>query len=653
MKNLVNLILTIILLFSLREPMKAQYILKAADAQYELHNFNKAIDLYEQAYKKKATLYTAERLAACNTFIHNYKQAESWYAIAVNMPGSSVENHLNYARALQNNSKYSEAKVEYRNYTAQNTKVSAVEHSLWLLSCDSALKWMQTPVKVTITNQKSLNSRQSDWGAVPYQDGFVFVSDRAGGDLGVTKESKPFLKFDGAKAPDKKSYGWTGNPYQRLYQQRKGTDSVQLFPFTAGTDYHVGPASFTANGNEMYFALTRIPQKQIYVKGKATINIEIYSSEKDSLGNWGAPMPFKYNDVSAYSVGDPYISKDGNSLYFVSNMPGGMGGTDIYVCLKAGPGDWGAPVNLKEINTDGNERSPYFDDNNTFYFSSDGRIGMGGLDIYCAARISGGKISKPVNLGYPFNSPQDDFAYGATTDSTGYFSSNRMDGLGADDIYTFHKQKMNLTFQLAGTVYKKNTYVPLANAIVSLSKNNGGTLKVETDSSGTFKFALEEGAAYSIAGEKTNFRSDGAEVSTRSLKQSSILQHDLYLEAVEMDKAIRLENIYYDFDKWDIRRDAAVELDKLVKIMQDNPTIWIELGSHTDSRGNDAFNMTLSQKRAEAAVQYIISKGINSNRIEAKGYGETQLLNQCANGVKCTETQHQLNRRTEFKIVKY
>jgi peptidoglycan-associated lipoprotein len=650
-KSLLSLILMITLLIAAQRKAKAQYILKAADAQYELFNYSKAIDLYEQAYKKKATRYAAERLGACNASLHNYRQTESWYAIAVAMPGGSVENHLNYARALQNNSKYTEAKAEYRKYAAQNTKVTPVQSSLWILSCDSALNWMAHPVKVQFRDAQALSSPQSDWGAVDYNGGLVFVSDRVNGTMKQEKEKKPFLKFDGAKSPDKKNYGWTGNPYQRLYQKQKGTDSVHLFPFSAGTAYHVGPASFTEDGNEMYFAMTRVPEKEEYVKNQATINVEIYSSKRDSLGKWGVPVPFRYNNVNRYSVGDPYISKDGNSLYFVSNMPGGMGGTDLYVCLKSGPDGWAAPVNLKEVNTEGNERSPYFDRDNKFYFSSDGRIGMGGLDIYSAVWISG-KLSRPVNLGYPFNSPQDDFAYSSSSDSTGYCSSNRLGGLGEDDIYSFTKKKMNLMFKLAGTVYNKSTHTPLANAIVSLSKNNGGTLKVETDSSGTYKFGLDEGSAYSLAGEKTNFRSEEAEVSTQSLQVSTAIQRDLYLEAVEMDKAIRLENIYYDFNKWNIRADAAVELDKLVKIMQDNPAIWIELGSHTDSRGNDAYNRALSQKRAESAVQYINSRGINRNRIEAKGYGETQLLNQCANGVPCTEAEHRLNRRTEFKIVK-
>lgn len=654
MKPIANTILSTILLISLQGSATAQYVLNAADAQYELFNYTKAIDLYEQAYKKKASLYTAEQLAVCNALIHDYKQTESWYAIAAAMKNSPAANMLNYARALQSNSKYGEAKAVYQKYLAQNSQPASAQSRLWVSSCDSALKWMQTPVKVTITNMKAANSLQSDWGAVPYQDGVVFVSDRSNYTKQNIKAHKPFLRFDGRRSPDKKNYGWTGNAYQRLYLQQKDADSAQLFPLEAGTAYHVGPVSFTSDGNEIYFAMTRIPKEEMFVKGIATIHIETYSCKKDSLGKWERPVPFKYNNVNAYSVGDPFISNDGTRLYFVSDMPGGAGGTDLYICLKNESGGWDTPVNLEEINTEGNERSPYEDADHTFYFSSDGHTGMGGLDIFRATRSHAGKISNPVNLGYPFNSPQDDFAYRPVTDSTGYFSSNRVDGSGSDDIYSFliPKTNLSLVFQLSGTIYSKRTHIPLANAIVSLRKKDGNTLKVETDNSGTYKFDLETATVYSLTGEKTNFRSDATAISTFDLRRSTTLQYDLYLEEVEIDKAIRLENIYYDFDKWDIRMDATAALDKLVKIMQDNETIWVELGSHTDSRGNDPYNMILSQKRAESAVAYIISRGINRNRIEAKGYGETQLLNKCANGIQCSPLEHQLNRRTEFRIVR-
>lgn len=650
-KSFFSLIIILLLLMA-QKPAWAQYVLKEADAQFELFNYIKAIDLYEQGYKKKATLHAAERLGECYELVNNYKQTESWYAIAAGTAGSSPENILHYAKALQNNSKYAEAKIQYQKYSDQNKAVTAVQQRIWSLSCDSAMQWMQRPTTTRIDNQKGLNSGQSDWGAVQSNGQVVFASDRGNTLVDLEKQGRPFLKFDGAKLPDKNVYGWTGNHYLRLYSQHIGKDSLAMFPLVAGTDYHVGPASFTGDGKVMFFTLTRIPKKPEYVNGKlATVHIEIFSSKQGAQGKWLSPVGFPYNNANEYSVGDPYLSKGGDSLYFVSNMPGGKGGTDIYLSLRLADGTWGKPLNLNAINTEGNERTPSIGTGGTLYFSSDGRIGMGGLDVF-SAEIVNGKISEPKNLGYPVNSPQDDFAYVFSSVTTGYLASNRTEGLGDDDIYSFIEKQI-IAFELIGKVYDKNTRQVLNNAIVTLGKVNGGFLKVQTDEDGKFSFNLDETSDYNLTGEKTNYRSDAATLTTKNLTTSTTINRDLYLEAIVLDKAIRLENIYYDFDKSNIRPAGAVELDKVVKIMQDNPTIWIELGSHTDSRGNDQYNQWLSQSRANSAVQYIIDRGIEKNRITAKGYGESQLLNRCGNGVKCSEADHQLNRRTEFKIVKY
>jgi len=643
-------IITTLLLF-LNSGAKAQYVLNAADAQYELFNYTRAIDLYEQAYQKKQTKYAAERLYHCYSLVNDYKQAESWSAIVAGMPDAKPENILAYAVALQQNSKYSEAKQQFQKYGSLNKTINPAELNRWLLSCDSALYWMKNPKEIVITNADKLNTPQSDWGLTAYNNGIAFASDRGASTTLQSASNRPFLKFDGARQPDKTIYGWTGNHYLRLYTQNEQDDRVHVFPVQTHTNYHMGPASFTKAGKEMYFTLTKIPPKPVFVKGKlATVNVEIYSSKLDEQGKWTSPIPFSYNKVDEYSVGDPFISPDGNTLYFSSTMPGGAGGADIYVCQRSADGNWSVPVNLKALNTPGNERTPVLGDDQSFYFSSDGRIGMGGLDIY-STKMQQMQFSDIKNLGYPLNSPQDDFAYVKTSALNGYLSSNRMGGQGNDDIYSFAAQQL-LAFKLTGIVFDKRSNLPLRDAIVTLNKVKGQSLKVQTDHTGAFKFNLEQLSDYQLIGEKTAYRNDLAQLSTKGFTTSTVIERNLYLEKAELEKAIRLENIYYDFDKSNIRPDAAIELNKLVKIMQDNPTIWIELGSHTDSRGNDQYNQWLSQSRANAAVQYIIDQGIDKNRITAKGYGETMLLNKCANGVKCTEADHQLNRRTEFKIVK-
>jgi len=623
---------------------KAQYMLKEADKQYELYNYKMAIDLYEQAYQKKNTLQTAIRLAEANALIGNYRQAESWYAIAVKMPGSIADHLLGYAKALINNSKYDEAKIQLLKFRSGNAKFSQTKLEILLQSCDSAVKWMKNPVPFQVQSQMSLNSQQADWGAVRNGEKIIFVSDR---NQSPKKIGKPFLKLDGNQMPDQNIYGWTGNPYSRLYQTTTEGNTLDNFPIDIDTDYHIGAASFTADGNEMYFTLTRLPQKLRYNKaGLATIHTEIFYSKKTADGKtWDKPTPFKFNKVSEYSVGDPHISKDGKQLYFVANAPGGKGGTDIYLTRKSASGEWTDPLNLEEVNTEGNERSP-FEGEGVFFFSSDGLVGMGGLDIFMATHSLKGPTA-PVNLGYPINSAQDDFAFNIDSQGNGFLSSNRLEGLGCDDIYHVAKQQVR-TLKLEGKIYNKKTGLPLASAIVSLKTDKGTLLKLQTDSIGYYIFKIDKGIAYELSAEQTNFRRAEINFTTTT----TTLTRDIYLIPIEVNQPIRIENIYYSFNRSNIRSDAAVELDKLVKLMNDNPTIWVEIGSHTDSRGNDRYNLWLSQQRANSVVQYLVSRGIAKNRIVGKGYGVTRLVNRCKKGVNCTPTEHQLNRRTEIKITK-
>lgn len=645
MRNAIKLSIILVLVIAQGQFAKAQYVIKEADVQYELFNYTKAIELYTSAYQKKKTTHAAERLAESYRLTRDYKQAESWYAILVTMEGSKPDAVLKYAEALRHNAKYLEAKIQFDKYADLDKATTAAQRSLWSASCDSAVKWMQNPRSVTIKNEQGLNSAQSDWGAVKYESGLIFTSDRANKSAEAKASiNRPFLKFDGSKLPDRNTYGWTGNGYLRLYQ--KNGDSVSLFPINPGTNYHIGSPSFTADGNEVFFTLTRIPDHIERKKGEpSTINIELYSSEKVD-GKWAKPNAFRYNAVNSYSVGDPLISGDGKTLYFVSNMPGGKGGTDIYKSTRNSDSTWNDAVNLAEYNSIGNERTPMIDADNNFYFSSDGFAGMGGLDIF---KAEGNLIQ---NMGYPINAADDDFAFSLTSKTEGYLSSNRAGGQGSDDIYSF-VEKLVLNFKLEGKVFDKQTNEPLANAIVSLKKQDGNTLKTSTTDDGSFKFNLDEESDYAIEAGKTNYRTAAGEpLTTKGLTESTTLKRDMFLETIVIGKAIKLENIYYDFDKSDIRPDAAVELDKLVTIMKENPTIWIELGSHTDSRGNDQYNQWLSQSRANSAVQYIIDRGVDKSRISAKGYGESMLVNNCSNGVKCSAADHQLNRRTEFIITK-
>ncbi|MET4081386.1 peptidoglycan-associated lipoprotein [Pedobacter sp. UYP30] len=635
---------------------KAQYVIKEADAQFGLNSYQKAASLYEQAYRKKPTLHAAERAAESYAAQRDFRLAESWYAIASTMPEGDANNTLQYAKALQNNSKYAEAKEQYKKYAQLKNSVGSAEEKLFTSSCDSAMIWMRSPISVTIVNEKTLNSPQSDWAAVKELGITVFASDRTIVGADQQQKARPFFKFDRARKPNKNINLSTGNSYLRLYEQDGESDSILFFPMHEATEYHIGPASFTNDGLTMYFArsqtLKETTQRKIKKRQSKfdTLAVGIYTSSKDNSGKWSAPIPFKYNSNDGYSVGDPFIRSNGNQLYFSSNIPGGLGGMDLYLCTKTDAGEWSEPINLREVNSDGNDRSPNIGTDGALYFSSDGRIGMGGLDIYKSVQ-SGGKFGIPVNMHYPVNSPQDDFAFNMTTESDGFLSSNRIDGLGSDDIYRFSIKKA-IALSLIGKVLNKKTNEPLSNVSITLSQTTGQVLKAETDDRGDFKLKLADSSEYRLLAEKTGYKSGGINLSTKGLDSSTVLTQNLYLDQIAINEPVKLDNIYYDFDKATIRPDAVKELDKLVKIMQDSPTIFVELGSHTDSRGSDAYNLKLSQRRADAAVQYIISRGINKNRIEAKGYGETKPVNGCVNGVKCSAADYQLNRRTEFKITK-
>jgi peptidoglycan-associated lipoprotein len=658
MKKILTAVSLMVCLSVLGLTTKAQYTLKQADGQYNLFNYSKAVDLYLKAYKKTPTYYIAEHIANCYHLLRDYPNQETWYATAISIDGTKPDNILKYANALKNNEKYKEAKAEFTRYYILSRPTDTAHRNFYTTACDSAVKWLADSAHIErfeIKNEYILNSPKSDWGAVKTNGSTVFTSDR--GEIIEKDAKKPFLRFDNVnRGPDKKVYEWTDNGYLRLYKMDdngKSADVLQLFPVDAETEYHIGAATFTANGNEMYFTVTRLPKKWLKDTAKIkTINLEIYSTRR-SGAKWASPVSFKYNNAAKFSNDDPFITPDGKTLYFVSDRPGGMGGTDIYTCTRNNGGNWSEPVNLKAINTFGNERTPVTDPHNNLYFSSDGYKGMGGLDIFKATRVGNTYAPQKINLAYPINSAQDDFAYTVLTDSTGYFSSNRFGGQGSDDIYSYTIKPASC-YRLDGVVYQTGTQIPIANATVTLAKVKGKAIKVRTDETGAFTFCLDKKSAYALRGEKVGYLVDNETVSTIGLEPGTAIKKDLYLDKIELNKAIRLKNIYYDLDKSFIRPDAAKELNKLIKIMKDNPTLIIEIGSHTDSRANDDYNMALSQRRAKAAVDYITSVGdIDEDRIVAHGYGETRLLNRCANGVKCSEEEHQLNRRTEFTILKY
>jgi len=463
------------------------------------------------------------------------------------------------------------------------------------------------------------------------------------------------------------TYGWTGNSFLRVYTADRGADNGLSDAVIAdeginNVPYHTGPVAADEQGTTLYMTRT-YPGKQGEVSREnrrryRTNKLELYIYTKGDDGGWQSE-PFPYNKVEEYSVGHAALSGDGSILYFVSDMPGGQGGTDIWYSERQGDGSWGTPVNAgATVNSAGDELFPNVGPDGTLYYSSDGFAGMGGLDIF---RSTGSRAgwTRPVNLRYPVNSPGDDFAYITTYEGeeglAGYLSSNRNGGRGGDDIYSFTFEKPKIIIILKGTASDKNTTDRLADVSVTLYDGMREIVaRKRTDGSGTFEFVLDRDKSYTVLGQKEKYHGDSAKVTTVGITESDTLEVALLLEPVfEVGKTFELENIYYDFDKHNIRPDAAAVLDELVRTLRDNPTLRIELSSHTDSRGSDAYNLALSQRRAQSAVDYLVSRGIARDRMVARGYGETRLVNNCGNGVPCTREQHQANRRTEVTVLAY
>lgn len=613
-----------------------------ADRLFKEYQYANASKIYLKLVDvKQPKLKDMERLATCFQKMNNYEDAETWYSRVVAVPDSKVENLLAYGAVLKTNSRYDQAKKALQEYAGKTGNGKLVANDI--AGCDSALVWMANPTTHKIRNEEQINTANADFSAFPSAGQVYFT----------------------AEAEEKsKTYGWTGNSFLKVYTASRAADNglsgVQLANKNINHEsYHVGPVSSNRAGDVLFLTRTYPGKKGEVSKEEKhsyrTHNLELFILKKVN-GTWQTPVPFAYNDVQKYSVGHAALSNDEKILYFVSDMPGGQGGTDIWYSTVNADGSWGTPVNAGNvINTPGNEMFPSITADGKLFYSTNGLPGMGGLDIFSSTGQQS-EWSKPQNLRYPINSAGDDFAFIANNElSSGYLSSNRKGGKGSDDIYSFHYTKPRIILALSGFTYNKKTNEKLSETAITLY--NGGreiVAKQISKTDGVFFFELEPGVDYKVVGAKNGFYGDSTTVSTRGIVKSDTLNTSLYLDPLfEKGKIIALKNIHYDFDKDNIRPDAAKILDELVRTMRDNPTLKIELGSHTDSRGVDIYNLDLSQRRARSAVNYLVSRGISRDRMVAKGYGETKLLNRCANGVKCSPAEHQANRRTEFTILDY
>ncbi len=604
----------------------ASYQVRKGDQAMDLLSYTKAEKHYEKALKQKPSRNILIRAAETEAKQNKVEEAAMHYAAAEETAPLHGEDAFQYGKLLMGLGKYGQAEpFLIRALEERPERRDAVE---LIGACQGYRSFYNDSSRYEV-NLVPLEGVATAYSAVPFGKGLLFAAQR--------------------EASMGKRDPWTGYAYADLYQVDLANDGTPGSPIplkgAVNGAYHEGSAVVSPDGRTLYFTRSNYYGRKL-LKDKDNIsNLKMFRATLDEKGEWGNISEFGYNSET-YSVGHPALSKDGKTLYFTSDMPGGLGGKDLWYTTDIGTG-WGTPVNMgPTINTRGDEMFPSVV-GDALYFSSTGHNNMGGLDIFETHR-EGEFWSEPQNMGYPVNSTRDDF--GLWLDSTGtkgYLSSSRS---GTDQIHALSVHPP--IFAVAGLITNVKTGEAIPGAVVTLRNLSTKEEKqVTADAEGRFHFDLEPNTAYIIAADADGMFSQSTPASTVGLGLSTILRADLQLEPLIVDKPMAVPNIYYDYDKWDIRPDAAVELNKLARIFLDNPGITFELSSHTDSRGGDMYNLVLSDARAKSAVDYLVRQGVPPERLIAKGYGETMLVNGCSNGLQCTEEEHQANRRTEFKVL--
>ncbi|MDT0539392.1 OmpA family protein [Croceitalea sp. P059] len=549
-----------------------------------------------------------------------------------------------YIHALKGVGNYGMAKLLTKRYE-EVLKEAEYDISTLESNKDQLEKLLKMQPQFYVSNL-SINTKLADFGAAYYQNQIVFASSRDTMNLHT------------------RIYKWNEQPYLNLFTAdtiSSGLDlkNVTAFSKTINSKYHEAIVAFSPDGKTMYFTRNNYTNKDLKRDDDGTNHLKLYKSKLVDNA-WSTPIELPFNDLN-YSVGQPALSPDGKKLYFVSDMPGSIGSTDIFVVDILADDTYGNPKNLgPTINTSGREMFPYVTEGK-FYFSSDGHLGLGGLDVF--ESLQNESFSKPINLGKPLNSNLDDFAYVVNEQTQqGYFSSNRKGGKGDDDIYSFQRIEVPCTQSVFGQVTSQENNRPLSYSMVTIEDKSGKVLAETTsDNLGEYYFELNLPCEqiFLIKASKEGFENSESQFKT-SIEPNFINEVPVGLKKLNPLIVreggllkIKIGMIYFDFDKHNIRYDASIELNKIVFLMKEYPNMIIKIESHTDSRGNDAYNERLSDRRAKATRDYIISNGIAANRIEsAIGYGEKQLVNECNNSSECSNEKHNVNRRSEFIILR-
>lgn len=599
---------------------------KTADKLYKKFEYVDAAKEYQKLVDDgKADAYVYKQMADSYYNVFNAKEAANAYGLAIAAEKQDAETHYRYAQMLKASGQTEAANKQmdvFASMKPNDDRAKAFKTN------PNYLPKLKEQAKLYDIKQSDISSDKSDFGAVLTNDNEVY--------------------FASARNEARKTYGWSEEPYLDLYKatyNANGTLSEATLVEGINTKWHDGPATISADGNTMYFA-SESYNDNLYEKDKASklkySQVNLYKATKVD-GKWSNVKALPFNSKE-YSTSNPSLSKDGKTLYFSSNMPGSKGGNDIWKVAVNGD-EYGTPENAGDkVNTAGNESFPFISDDNVLFFSSDGKQGFGGLDVF---ELDLNKNTEAKNIGAPVNSDKDDFAFTYNASKkVGFFSSNRT---GVDNIY---KADPVCGVLVVSNVKNAKTGNPLSDAkVVLLDKDNRVVATKMTDANGNANFDVSCDVAYSLQISKEGFDPDTFAVDkTRGGEVMAYISLDP-IKPIITEKEVILQPIYFEFNKSNITQQGAEELDKLVDVMNEHPEMVIFAKSHTDNRGSDKYNLNLSDRRAKSTVQYIISKGIAKDRITGQGFGESELKVACAEQ-DCTEEEHAQNRRSEFLIVK-
>jgi outer membrane protein OmpA-like peptidoglycan-associated protein/tetratricopeptide (TPR) repeat protein len=594
-----------------------------ADQLFKKLQYVDAINAYNKLVEKgEADTYVYGRLAEANFNVYNTEEAERWYEKALTTSEDS-EMIYNYAQMLKANGKQDASNAQMSKFAGLAPKD------------DRAVAFKANNDYLP----KLLKAKpQYDLESAPFNSEFS--------DFGGTVSSE-MLYFASARNTSRKNYKRTDESFLDVYQvSTSGEGEAETVNGAVNTKFHEGLVTFSPDGETMYFSRESFyegeSEKLEGDKTKFSVHYLYKATKNGDSWKKAEELPFNNN---TYSLRDPSLSADGTTLYFASNMPNGFGMYDLYKVSVNSDGTFGEPENLGDkVNTAANEGFPYMSSNNTLYFSSTGHLGLGGLDVF---ELKDGAIK---NLGQPVNSNADDLAFTIDEESgDGFVSSNREGGKGNDDIYKIARIKPCYT-EVFATVVDQMTNNPIAGAELEIKDVDGNVVSKETtgvDGTVTYKTFCE--TALSLSASKTDYESNSMSYTTSKSAEDKVQVALQPIEKLIVADEVVLNPILFDFDKSNINAQAAFELDKLVAVMTKYPTLVIFAKSHTDYKGKDAYNLKLSERRAQSTVQYVISKGIAKERITGQGFGETEPKVDC--GRKCTDEERQLNRRSEFKIV--